>query len=113
MAELEAAKAEVERRIGRGEENGMRLHDRVLAYHIAKAYMIGQMDVKKAMALSNPHPHPNPNPNPSPHPNPHPYPHPHPHPAQAMELYHKEQTTGAKAAAAAAAGVPRLGSGLG
>ena len=47
MAELEAAKAEVERRIGRGEENGMRLHDRVLAYHIAKAYMIGQMDVKK------------------------------------------------------------------
>jgi len=26
-----------------------------------------------------------------------------------MELYHKEQTTGAKAAAAAAAGVPRLG----
>ena len=70
----------MERRIGRGEENGMRLRDRVLAYHIAKAYMIGQMDVKKAMALSNPHPLPNPNPNPSPHPHPHPNPNPNPHP---------------------------------
>ena len=29
----------------------MRLSDRVLAYHIAKAYMIGQLDVKRAMEL--------------------------------------------------------------
>ena len=51
VVKLEEERAEVEKRIGRGEENAMRLSDRVLAYHIAKAYLIGQMDVKKAMEL--------------------------------------------------------------
>ena len=31
--------------------NTMTLRDRVLAYHVAKAYIIGQLDVKHAMAL--------------------------------------------------------------